>query len=53
MKLGYRHDLENNCYYEEWENEQRIALFAHEGVGLTILSCMLDIPNPFFLPISI
>ena len=28
--LGYRHDLENNCYYAERENNDRIALFAHE-----------------------
>jgi probable phosphoglycerate mutase len=46
--LGYRHDLENNCYYAERENNDRIALFAHEGVGMAILSCMLDIPYPIF-----
>ena len=45
---GYRHDLENNCYYAEQENEERIALFAHEGVGAAILSCILDIPYPIF-----
>ena len=46
--LGYRHDLENNCYYALRENDDRIALFAHEGVGVAILSCMLDIPYPMF-----
>jgi len=46
--FGYRHDLENNCYYAEWANEDRVALFAHEGVGVAILSCMLDIPYPMF-----
>lgn len=46
--LGYRHDLEKNCYYAERKNEDRVALFAHEGVGVAILSCMLDIPYPMF-----
>ena len=46
--LGYRHDLENSCYYAEKENDQRIALFAHEGVGAAFLSCLLDIPYPIF-----
>ena len=46
--LGYRHDLEQNCYHAIRENEERIALFAHEGVGLAILSCMLDVPYPMF-----
>ena len=46
--LGYRHDLENNCYHVERENDQRIALFAHEGVGAAFLSCLLDIPYPMF-----
>lgn len=46
--LGYRHDLENNCYYEERKNDDRVALFAHEGVGAAFLSCMLDVPYPIF-----
>lgn len=46
--LGYRHDLENNCYYAQPGNDERIALFAHEGVGAALLSCMLDIPYPIF-----
>lgn len=46
--LGYRHDLENNCYYAQQANTDRVALFAHEGVGVAILSCMLDIPYPMF-----
>lgn len=48
LSLGYRHDLQNNCYYPERPNDQRIALFAHEGVGAAVLSCMLDIPYPMF-----
>ena len=46
--LGYKHDLEANCYYAQRENNERIAFFAHEGVGAAILSCMLDIPYPIF-----
>lgn len=44
--LGYKHDLENNCYHQLWENNERVALFAHEGVGVAFLSCLLDIPFP-------
>ena len=47
-QLGYRHDLENNCYHIENDNDRRIALFAHEGVGAAFLSCLLDIPYPIF-----
>lgn len=45
-ELGYRHDLQNNSYEQLRENNERIAFFAHEGVGASILSCMLDIPYP-------
>lgn len=48
LSLGYRHDLENNCFYAERDNDQRIALFAHGGVGAALLSCILDIPYPLF-----
>ena len=44
--LGYKHDMENNCYRQLWENNERIAFFAHEGVGVAIMSCLLDIPYP-------
>jgi len=46
--LGYRHDLENNIYEAVNPNDQRIALFAHEGAGAAILSCILDVPYPIF-----
>ena len=46
--LGYRHDLEKNCYYALRDNQDRVAFFAHEGVGMAVLSCMLDIPYPLF-----
>ena len=48
LQLGYRHDLEKNCYFAEKDNDQRIALYAHEGVGAAFLSCLLDIPFPMF-----
>ena len=48
LQLGYRHDLEKNCYYTERDYDERIALFAHEGIGAAILSCLLDIPYPMF-----
>ena len=48
LELGYRHDLERNCYYAERDNDRRIALYAHEGVGAAFLSCLLDIPYPMF-----
>ena len=44
--LGYKHDLENNCYHQLRENNDRVAFFAHEGIGVAILSCILDIPYP-------
>lgn len=48
MSLGYRHHRES-CSYEAVEpNEKRIALFAHQGVGMNILSSILDIPYPIF-----
>lgn len=46
--FGYRHDLEKNCYYASQDNDKRIVLFAHEGVGAAFLSCLLDIPYPMF-----
>lgn len=50
LSLGYRHDLENNCYHAENPRQEKVALFAHAGVGGAILSCMLDIPYPVFAP---
>ena len=48
LSLGYRHDRENSCYEAIEPNEKRIALFAHQGVGMNILSSILDIPYPIF-----
>lgn len=45
---GYRHDSENNRYIAERPNNDRIALFAHQGIGMAIMSLLLDIPYPIF-----
>ena len=47
-ELGYAHDLENNNYRILKENNDRVALFAHQGFGLAFLSCVLDVPYPIF-----
>jgi len=45
-ELGYRR-LENEGVYETVRpNDERIALFAHQGFGLAFLSCLLQIPYP-------
>lgn len=46
--LGYVHDVENRLYRVEAPDNRRVALFAHQGFGLAFLSCVLDIPYPFF-----
>lgn len=46
--LGYRHDYENSGYIAERPNDDRIALFAHEGFGAAFLSCVLDIPYSMY-----
>ena len=45
-ELGYKHDHTANCYHQLRENNERIAFFAHEGVGVAFMSCLLDIPYP-------
>ena len=46
--LGYKHIREKNIYQAIHPNEDRVALFAHEGFGLAFLSSVLDIPYPMF-----
>lgn len=48
--LGYRHDLANNCFYEENPKYEKVALFAHGGTGAAVMSCLLDIPYPVLSP---
>lgn len=44
--LGYEHDHSAHLYKAVKPNNERIALFAHEGFGLAFLSCVLDVPYP-------
>lgn len=44
LSLGYRH-VENG-YIAEKPNNDRVALFAHQGFGLAFMSALLDIPYP-------
>lgn len=44
--LGYEHDERKCGYHPVRPNDDRIALFAHQGFGMIFLSCLLDIPYP-------
>lgn len=46
--LGYEHIRDENRYklLDNADENKRVALFAHEGVGLLLLSAILDIPYP-------
>lgn len=46
--FGYVHNREKGCYEITQKNEKRIALFAHQGLGLAFMSSLLDIPYPVF-----
>ena len=46
LSLGLRHDRENNCFEKVGETMDRVALFAHQGFGLSFLSSVLGIPYP-------
>lgn len=46
--LGYEHIRYTGKYKITKKNDQRVALFAHQGFGLAFLSCVLDIPYPMF-----
>lgn len=48
LSLGYRHDRENARYEVVQTNNERIALFAHQGFGMSFLSSVLDMPYPSF-----
>ncbi|MBQ7573130.1 MAG: histidine phosphatase family protein [Clostridia bacterium] len=45
-KLGYEHDRDQRVYRALSPNDKRIALFAHQGFGISFLSSILDIPYP-------
>ena len=46
--LGYEHDREKGYYLPVAPQEERVALFAHQGFGESFLSSLLDIPYPLF-----
>lgn len=46
--LGYEHDRETGTWRAAAPTEERIALFAHQGFGMSFLSSVLDIPYPLF-----
>ena len=44
--LGYEHDREQGIWRAVAPTDDRVALFAHQGFGLSFLSGVLDIPYP-------
>ena len=46
--LGYEHDRVGGYYIEREKNDQRVALFAHQGFGMLFLSSLMDIPFNIF-----
>ena len=48
LSLGYQHDREKCCYKKVGKSPERVALFAHHGASMMILSTILDIPYPMF-----
>lgn len=46
LSLGYEHIREEGIYKPINPTEDRIALFAHHGFGVSFLSSLLDIPYP-------
>ena len=46
--LGYEHIRHTGTYRVLKPNNDRVALFAHQGFGIAFLSCLLDIPYPQF-----
>ena len=47
-QFGLEHERFTGRYRIAEKNDERVALFAHQGFGLLFLSCMLDIPYPSF-----
>ena len=46
--LGYEHIRGSGTYRAVRPNDERVALFAHQGFGLAFFSQLLDIPYPQF-----
>ncbi len=49
LSLGYEHIRNTGRYKIHKHNNERVALFAHQGFGLAFLSTVLDIPYPMFV----
>ncbi len=50
LSLGYEHNRTNHTYKALRENNERIAIYAHAGIGRNFLSTILDIPYPSIAP---
>ena len=48
LELGYEHIPGTGTYKAVRPNDDRVALFAHQGFGMNFLSYLLDIPYPMF-----
>ena len=48
LQLGFEHIRSEGKYRVVEKNEKRVALFAHQGAGMSFLSSLLDIPYPMF-----
>lgn len=45
---GFKHDRANHRYEVLHKGDKRIAIFAHQGMGMSVLSSIMDIPYPYF-----
>ncbi|MBE6535255.1 MAG: histidine phosphatase family protein [Ruminococcaceae bacterium] len=48
LDLGYEHERYTGRYKIIKPNNDRVALFAHQGMGIALISTLLDIPYPQF-----
>jgi len=48
-ELGYVHDRDHFRFLAKQPNDERVAVFAHEGFGKVFLSHILDIPYPLYV----
>ena len=48
LEIGFKHNRSLGGYEMIAPSNKRIALFAHQGIGMAFLSSLLDIPYPIF-----
>lgn len=48
LKHGYEHIPGTGTYRAVRHNDDRIAIFAHQGFGMSFMSQLMDIPYPFY-----